>query len=116
VRDLPAGDRGYAQPVVIGGEIYVTSDSEDINQVAYGTDSTASGHLTRMNLDGTSPSTISIAGGAGSVGTFDTLVFSSSADKVQRNASLDATKPTGSSKLHMGLAPSVSRKLWLNSL
>jgi hypothetical protein len=115
VRDLPAGDRGYAQPVVIGGEIYVTSDSEDINQVAYGTDSNASGHLTRMNIDGTSPSTISIAGGAGSVGSFDTLVFTGSADKVQRNAVLDATKPTGSSKLHIGLAPSVTRKLWVTS-
>lgn len=115
VRDLPAGDRGYAQPVVIGGEIYVTSDSEDINQVAYGTDSVESGHLTRMNLDGTGATTIAVAGGAGSVGSFDTMVFSASADKVQRTSALDATRPTGSSKLHIGLAPSVTRKLWLRS-
>ena len=66
---LGAGNRAYSQPIVAGGEVFVVTDSGDINAAAYGTD-VDTGLLHRVGLsDGASKiaSPIVLTSGSSSV-------------------------------------------------
>jgi hypothetical protein len=58
---------GYAQAIVAGNELFVTTDSTDVNLITYGT--TASGTIRRFSLSGGAQvgDALTIAGGASSV-------------------------------------------------
>ena len=74
--DLGAGQRSYGQPVVAGNELYVVSDSEDVNSESYGKNEDT-GQLTRINLGtGTVIATVPIASGAAAVDALQGAVYS----------------------------------------
>ena len=58
---------GYAQAIVAGNDLFITTDSTDVNLISYGT--TASGTVRRYSLSGGGQvgGTLAIAGGASSV-------------------------------------------------
>jgi type IV pilus assembly protein PilY1 len=103
-RNLDAGTKAYAQPTIVGNQLFAVSDASDVNSVTYGTTGTPTGHILAVNgLDGnesfTSYGTNSVYGGASSV-TATTIngsivIIGSSSDK-QVKLGTAATTGTGS--------------------
>ena len=115
---LNAGDNVFAQAVVVGGEVFITADSVDVNANGiggYGTNHTDTGHVYQVNVGtGVSVSTVVVRGGAGSVQTNGTDVYNVSKDKAEQLAS----SATGTSGASVGSpsTPRVTRLLWLRTL
>lgn len=115
VYDLGAGERAFSQAVVIGDQLFVTTDSEDVNQEGFGTGGSDSGRLHRLDIpSGGNASSIVIAGGAGSVTSYGTELFASSKDKAV-HVTTDA-RTTANASTNAAATPKVTRKLWLRSL
>jgi hypothetical protein len=71
-RNMDAGTKAYAQPTVVGNQLFAVSDASDVNSVSYGSTGTATGHVLAVNgLDGnesfTTYGTSTVYGGASSV-------------------------------------------------
>ena len=67
-------NRAYAQAVVAGNEVYIVTDSEDVNSASYGLSGTPTGSLTRLSLTGMDSgfgfmSQTDIPGGASAAGS-----------------------------------------------
>ncbi|HTL39172.1 MAG TPA: hypothetical protein VL326_38855 [Kofleriaceae bacterium] len=114
VRDLGTGERGFAQVLVVGTELFATTDSTDVNGSTYGTTGSATGHVVRYNLAAGTSTTVVVRGGAGSLANTSTVLFSSSSDR-QEKLVTDAQSTTGSSVDTQAVAKS-ERLLWLRSL
>ncbi len=114
VISLGVGQRAYSQAVISGNELFVTTDSGDVNASSYGT-TTGTGQLTRYKLDGSSsPVYITgIGGGASSADVTATGVAhigsGDSARKVDFSSDFDAS----GQGVELSYEPTASRKLWL---
>ncbi len=114
VISLGVGQRAYSQAIIAGNELFVTTDSGDVNASSYGVPS-GTGQLTRYKLDGaSSPVYITgIAGGASSADVTATGVAhigsADSARKVDFSSSFDAS----GQGVELSWAATSSRKLWL---
>ena len=66
-----ANDKSYAQALVVGNQLFITSDSSDVNLSTYGTSGATTGHLTTVDITGGTATTVvsmtPVANGAGSV-------------------------------------------------
>lgn len=133
LRSLDAGTKAYAQPTVVGNQLFAVSDAADVNSVSYGSTGTATGHILTVNgLDGnesfTSYGTSTVYGGASSV-TAATIngqivIIGGSSDK-QVKLGTAATTTSGSGiaaasgaqgtgkAVDLNSAPKVTRLLWL---
>jgi hypothetical protein len=110
--DLGANERGYAQVLVVGGQLFAVTDTSDVNSSSFGTAGNT-GHVMTYDLsDGTS-STVVVRGGAGSVAAYDTTLYSSSSDR-QQQLSADATSTIGTS-VDSAVLPKLVRRLWLRT-
>jgi hypothetical protein len=72
LRAMDAGTKAYAQPTVVGNQLFAVSDAADVNSVSYGTTATATGHVLAVNgLDGNETfnnySTSAVYSGASSI-------------------------------------------------
>lgn len=115
--DLGSGDKGFAQVVVIGNEIFVTTDSSNVNESTYGATGTNTGKVYKATLGPTVTAydtVVSVRGGAGSVARSGTAVYASASDKSQRLGA-DAAGLVGNA-VNGSSAPRVSRRLWLRTL
>lgn len=115
---LDAGDKGFAQAVVAGGEVFITADSEDVNSLTYGSTVADTGKVYKVGLSSSgtaSATTVVVAGGAGSVAMSGTSVYSVSKNGAERLGTM-TTDGTPGTSLNTGGTPRVSRKLWLRSL
>jgi hypothetical protein len=111
---LTSGDKGFSQAVVIGGQLFVTSDSTDVNASTFGTGSGNTGHMTAIDLaDGTVGSTIVIASGAATLASSGTSLYTSSATK-QQQLSTQAASTTGEATEITG-TQAFKRLLWLRT-
>lgn len=110
---LTSGDHAFAQAVVIGGEVFVTADSLDVNSLTYGTTGATSGHLYKVNLATGAGSSVAITGGATSIANSGTTLYTSSADKSQESTMV-ASGTTGTT-VNSAPGPKVSRRLWLRT-
>lgn len=108
---LDSGDKGFSQAVVIGDELFFTTDSSDINAADYGSVDAVTGTVYTISVTGGPATTTDVQGGAGSVASSGTAVYASSKDKAQRLAS-DAASATA----RTGRKPQVSRSMWLQTL
>ena len=133
LRSLAAGTKGYAQPTVVGNQLFAVSDAADVNSVSYGSTGTATGHVLAVNgLDGNesfnSYGTSTVYGGASSL-TAATIngsiaIIGSSSDK-QVKLGTAATTGTGSgigaatgaqgngTTVDLNAAVKVRRLLWI---
>lgn len=111
-QSLGSGERGFAQIVVVGTQLFATTDSTDINSSTYGTTGNT-GHIVSYDLTGGTTSTVVVRGGAGSIGNSGTTLYSSSSN-AQQQVTISATSTTGASVDSQTVAKS-QRLLWLRS-
>ena len=106
-----ASDKGYAQILVVGGQLFVTSDSSDVNLSTYGTSGNVTGHLTTINIGG-GPTTVvdmtPVANGAGSVVNNATDVYGA--------YKLTASNGSTGTSVDLTSAAKVTRNLWLRTM
>ena len=110
---LTSGDKAFAQAIVVGGELFVTADSQDVNSLSYGTTGATTGHLYKVNLATGAGSSVVITGGATSIANSDTTIYASSADKSQEST-MTAASASGTA-VNSAPGPKVSRRLWLRT-
>ena len=115
---LETGDKGFAQAVVAGNEVFITADSEDVNSLTYGSTVGDSGKVYKVGLSASgtaTATTVVVAGGAGSVAMSGTAIYSVSKNGAEQLSAM-TTDGTPGTSLNTGGSPRVSRKLWLRSL
>lgn len=109
---LTSGDRGFSQLLVVGTQLFLTSDSSDVNSSSYG-QTADTGHVTTVDLTGAQPSTVvAIASGGSSLASSGTNLYSSSSSQQQQVTSAAST--TGVS-VDLANHATVRRLLWLES-
>jgi hypothetical protein len=114
VRDLGSGERGFAQVLVVGTELFAITDTTDINSSTYGTSGATTGHVVSYNLTAGTATTVVVRGGAGSLANSGTTLYSSSADRQQQLVT-GAASSTGTS-VDSQMTSKVQRLLWLKTL
>lgn len=115
VYSFAGGERASAQALVVGTEIFFTTDTTDINATDYGSGTAATGKAYRLGLDGTATgSATTIVAGVGSLANNGTGLYASGGNASQQ-LSFDAQSTTGES-VNGDLGPKVTRRLWLRSL
>ncbi|HET7500575.1 MAG TPA: hypothetical protein VFK02_06210 [Kofleriaceae bacterium] len=110
---LTPGDKGFSQALIVGTQLFATTDSSDVNLLAYGSTAGA-GHVTAINLTG-SPvvTTLVVHAGAGSLVNARTLIYNSSSTQ-QELLAVSAASTTGTS-VDFASAPRLTRMLWLRT-
>lgn len=112
---FPAGERAYAQALVVGNEIFITTDNGDVNSASYGTSGNNTGKAYRLTTSGGSSGTaVVLAGGATSVANVGTAMYTGSGNASQRLGT-NAASTSGASVDGMQTAGGM-RKLWLRTL
>jgi hypothetical protein len=111
--DLGAGEGGFAQVTIVGGELFAVTDSTDINSSSYGTSGATTGHVVSYNLTSGTATTVVVRGGAGSLASSGTTLYSSSADR-QQQLGTAAASTTGTS-VDSQMVAKVQRLLWLRT-
>ena len=111
--DLGDGERAFSQATVIGTQVFLTTDADDINQTGFG--DSLSGKLYRVNgSTGTAVSSaIQIAGGSGSVAGFGAQVWVSGGKAAQQITGGAST--AGGEVVNTTAPPKVTRRLWLRT-
>jgi hypothetical protein len=112
-RDLGSGERGFAQVLVVGDELFATTDNTDVNSSTYGTSGATTGHMLAYDVAGATATTVVVRGGAGSLASSGTTLFSSSSDR-QQQLTASAVSTTGSSVDTQAVAK-LERLLWLRT-
>lgn len=107
-------EKGFGQALVIGNQIFFTTDTSDVNDAAFGTAGSQTGHAYKFDIGSSSPTVAVIQGGAGSLVNNGTSVISGSSDKMEAVSSLTAASTTGPSVVTA--ANMATRRLWLQTL
>ncbi|HEX4451289.1 MAG TPA: hypothetical protein VH143_10490 [Kofleriaceae bacterium] len=113
-----AGEASYAQATVIGNQVFITTDTANVNDTtsssAYGLQG-ATGKVYQYNLTNSSTSTLVIEGGASSVVNSGTSVYSGASDTTQQLNGTGMTVTTTSPSVDTVQASTMTRKLWLRT-
>jgi hypothetical protein len=113
-----SADGGFAQPIVVGNELFVVTDSTNINSYDYGTNASPTGKVYRLDVTATSPAfgtTMVIAGGAGSLFNDGTKLMSSSGQYGEATSAA-AASTTGTAVDPISASVStLLRRLWLRT-
>ncbi len=105
-------EKGYSQALIVGGQVFFTTDSTDVNSTGYGTGG-STGHVYSMDLTtGATSPTIVVAGGAGSLANDGKSLYSGSSSMVQLATTATSTTGPGVDSITL---PKVSRTLWLRT-
>jgi hypothetical protein len=105
-----ASDKAYAQALVVGGQLFVTSDAADVNASTFGT-AASSGHITAVNLTTSAVAVVNLTGignGAGSVANDGANIYGG-----YRVATTDGSTGT---RVDTGILGKVTRLLWLRTM
>jgi hypothetical protein len=136
---IASGTKAYSQPTIVGNQMFVTSDTADVNAPGYGANQTGTGRdLTINGLDGTATSntydtaTSTIYGGASSLvaghdASGNLVLIGSSEDKQSQVGNLaysvagtgvaTTTSALGAgSSVDLGATTKVTRNLWLRTM
>ena len=108
-----AGERSYAQALIVGDQLLLTTDTADVNSAAYGTSGSNTGNVYRMTLGSTAATSVVVAGGASSVASSGNQLFASSGEASSKLA--DASGGAGVA-VNTDNTPKVTRRLWLRTL
>lgn len=117
-QNLGSGEGGFAQAIVVGGELFIVTDKTNVNSYDYGTSSAPTGKVYRYDFAAATPSfgtTTVIAGGAGSLFNNGQQLFSASGQYGERTTT-DAAGTTGTSVDPIGGSmTTLTRHLWLRT-
>lgn len=109
-----ASDKSYAQALVVGNQLFVTSDSSDVNLSTYGTSGAITGHLTTVAISGAASTTVvsmtPVANGAGSV------VNDTAGTGVYGAYQLATTNGSTGSKVDLSIPSTLRRNAWLRTM
>jgi len=112
---LGVGEGGYSQATVIGDELFVTTETANVNAVAYGSSATPTGHAYRINVATNVVGTTAIvSGGATTLASNGTKLYSSSGANRQQLATA-AAGTTGAAVTAADQATKLARRLWLRT-
>ena len=113
-QDLAAGQKTFGQVLVVGGEVFVTTDATDVNLSTYGNNLASTGSAIAYNLATSTASTaVVVRGGAASLVNVGTTLYNSSGDQQQELVN-DALGTTGAT-VDTQTQPKLERKLWLRT-
>jgi hypothetical protein len=105
-------ERSFSQATIVGTQIFLTTDTADVNASAYGTTGATTGHVYTANI-GTGLSTyVTAASGASSIGNSGTTLYASSGQSQQQVTTAAGT--TGPIVNNLSAAK-LTRKLWLRT-
>jgi hypothetical protein len=110
--DLGAGNRGFAQTTVQGDELFIATDSADVNLSGYGL-AGSSGQVRRFDtVTGEQVGeTITTTGGAASIEVTGTTAYATGSTRIDRK-DLDDFEGEGAAT-ELIFPPTVLRRLWL---
>jgi Tfp pilus tip-associated adhesin PilY1 len=111
--NLTAGSRAFAQVLVVGNEVFLATDSADVNLATYGSTTGTSGRVVGYDLTTTNSTIVAVRGGASSLASQGTSLFSSSSDQ-QQEVSTGSNGSVGVS-VDSGSLPKLERRLWLRT-
>jgi hypothetical protein len=107
---LSAGHKAFSQALVVGSQVFVATDSSDVNLSAFGTTS-STGQAMVVNLGQTASSTIiAVNAGAGSLVNSSTTIYNSSSTQQER---LEVAASTTGTSVDSASIPRLTRMLWL---
>ncbi len=108
--------RGFGQARIVGDEVFVTTDTSDVNAATFGTSATATGTLYAYDFAATSGNmrTTVVATGAAAIANSGTNLYSSSGSTRQK-ASFGAKGVVGQSVTAPEEVTTMIRKLWLRT-
>ncbi|MCA9676400.1 MAG: hypothetical protein H6708_34530 [Kofleriaceae bacterium] len=111
IRTTLTNEKGFAQAVVVGSELFLTTDTSDVNGSTYGT-GTNTGRSRTIDLGNeVVGAAVTIAAGAGTLGHHGTTLYTSSAQTQQQLAFGAAT--TDGLAAEIKRQTSYLRRLWL---
>jgi hypothetical protein len=114
---LTSGDKGFSQALVVGTQLFLTTDSSDINAAGYGTSTAQTGNLMTFDITaGGTPTTTVITTGATSLAynAVSNNLYSSSSNRQEQLAATPSNQD-GGEKVDLESAPQATRNLWLRS-
>ena len=103
-------EKGYAQVLVVGNQIFVTTDTADVNAALYGTTGAATGKLYKLSFAGAGSSS-ALVGGASSVARSDNGVYAGASTTIQYGTSASP----GGTGVDPDATPRITRRLWLRT-
>ena len=111
--NLGANEKAFGQVLVVGSELFVTTDTTDVNLASYGTNNNT-GHAFGYNLTTATVSTsVVVRGGAAALGHAGTTLYSSSSDQQQELAT--GALSTEGATVDTATIARLDRKLWLRT-
>ena len=111
---LGANESGFAQVLVIGTHLFVTTDTTDVNAAGYGRSGAATGSVQDFDLAaGHAVMTVAVMSGASSLANIGTTLYSSSG-QTQQQLSTSASATPGASVASQDTLHAVT-KLWLRT-
>ncbi len=110
---LGSGENAYAQALVVGNQLFMTTDSADVNATGYGTTATT-GHVYSYNLStGAQGATVVVSGGASSVANNGTSLYVAASNSEQQLGG--GALSTSGASVNSTQVAKVTRKLWLRT-
>ncbi len=110
--DLGSNEDVFAQILIVGAQLFLTTDTSDVNATGFGTNGTT-GHLVTYNLSTSSATTVVIRGGSSSIARSGATLYSSSSDQ-QQQLGTDAESTSGTT-VDTESAAKLERRLWLKT-
>ena len=108
--NLAAGESGFAQASIVGGQLFVTSDSSDVNASGYGTTGASTGHVYAAPLSAAT-TVVAVRGGASSIANSGTALYSAASNQQQQLAT--SAISTAGTAVDSQAATRLARMLWL---
>jgi len=108
--DLASGFRAFAQVLVVGGELFATADSTDVNSSSYGLAGTNTGSVIKTNISTSAVTTYVVRGGASSLAHSATALYASSSDRQQ---TLSSAAGASGASVDTLVASKMTRLLWI---
>ena len=112
VQDLGSDERGFAQVLVVGNELFAVTNDSDVNNSSFGTTGNT-GHVLSYDLGAGTSATVVVRGGAGSLASSGSELYSSSSDR-QQQLSSNAVSTVGTG-VDTHVLPKLQRRLWLRT-
>lgn len=112
----PIAGRGYSQARIVGDDIFVSTDTSDVNAATFGTSAANTGMLYAYTFGGATPGlqNVVVATGAGAIANSGQKLYSSSGSKRQE-ASITAASAVGTATTAPAQVTETLRKLWLRT-
>lgn len=108
------GEKASSQALIVGTELFFTTDTTDINSTGYGASAVNTGKAYGLDLTGNNAGVDTVVAGVGNLANAGTALYSSGG-QASEQISFDATSTVGET-INGGQLPKATRRLWLRTL